>query len=226
MVGRRMRSPAWRAIAVLAVAMLAAGALSGGSAVAGKFLTKKKALKLFYTKPASDARFVNVGEPVTQAQNADQLDGKSANELVRGARVMTETSATFTSATTNYGPALSITAPAAGFVLVSASVSVRNGGGSCTTSCIWWQNVRHVQSGTMSNSAVGSVYPSGTADVFDSNSSSWMFPVNAGVNTFQIVLTRNNLGNGNLEGWFAEMTGLYVPFGSTGGATPRMKAPS
>ena len=52
----------WRAIAVLALAGILGGMLAAGPAVAGKFLTKKKALKLFYTKGQAEARFLDVAE--------------------------------------------------------------------------------------------------------------------------------------------------------------------
>ncbi len=58
----KVRSPIGRGIALLAVATLAAGTLVISPATAGKFLTKKKATKLFYTKGGADTRFINVGE--------------------------------------------------------------------------------------------------------------------------------------------------------------------
>ena len=70
-----------RGIAVLIVGFLAAGAFAIGPATAGKFLTKKKALKLFYTKGAADERFINVGE---QASDADKLDGISSANILPG----------------------------------------------------------------------------------------------------------------------------------------------
>jgi len=42
--------------------VLAAGALAITPATAGKFLTKKRALKLFYTKAGADAQFVDPAE--------------------------------------------------------------------------------------------------------------------------------------------------------------------
>jgi hypothetical protein len=66
---------AGRRIAVLLVALLGTGALIASPASAGKFLTKKKAMKLFYSKSVADARFVNVGE---RAGDADMLDRKDS----------------------------------------------------------------------------------------------------------------------------------------------------
>jgi hypothetical protein len=91
-----------RGVAVLVVAMLGAGAFASSPATAGKFLTKKRALKLFYAKSAADARFINVGEKAgdanlldgqdstaflgasAQATDADLLDGKDSTAFQQG----------------------------------------------------------------------------------------------------------------------------------------------
>lgn len=52
----------FRALSVLAIALAGVMLVSGISPGATKFLTKKKALKLFYTKAKADDRFLNVGE--------------------------------------------------------------------------------------------------------------------------------------------------------------------
>lgn len=52
-----------RGVVTLAVAALAIGALAITPGNAASFLTKAKAKRLFYTKTAADARFVNVGDP-------------------------------------------------------------------------------------------------------------------------------------------------------------------
>jgi hypothetical protein len=51
-----------RAAAVVTLTIVAAGAIAGVSTGAAKPLTKKRALKLFYTKGGADERFVNAGE--------------------------------------------------------------------------------------------------------------------------------------------------------------------
>ncbi len=155
----------------------------------------------------------------TNATNASALSGYVANGLTRVARMSTQNSTTipFDPAPVFYGTALSITAPAAGFVVINASISVRNSPTTpCTTSCVWWSWIRHFQDGTNSTSIV-----SDTNDQFSATSASYVFPVNAGVNTFGILLTRSTAGgaNGTLQGWFAEMNAIYSPFGSTGGST-------
>jgi hypothetical protein len=52
----------FRALSVLALAMVAVVLLSAVSPGATGFLTKRRAKQLFYTKPQSDQRFVNVEE--------------------------------------------------------------------------------------------------------------------------------------------------------------------
>ncbi|HEX5913216.1 MAG TPA: hypothetical protein VFY54_08825 [Rubrobacter sp.] len=59
---RFSRSILFRALSVLALATLAVVVVAGTSPGATRFLTKAKAKNLFYTKPQSDNRFVNVGE--------------------------------------------------------------------------------------------------------------------------------------------------------------------
>ena len=81
-----------RAVAVLALAGLVGGMLAAGPAGAAKFLTKKKALKLFYTKQAADARFLdnaegdarflNTGEQAGDADKLDGLDGARYGETL------------------------------------------------------------------------------------------------------------------------------------------------
>jgi len=68
----RARTRWGRGVAILTVGLLAAGAFSLSPASAAKFLTKKKAMKLFYTKKVADARFINAGE---KASDSDKLDG-------------------------------------------------------------------------------------------------------------------------------------------------------
>ena len=68
-----------RGVAVLLLALLAAGVVASSPATAGKFLTKKRALKLFYPKSEADARFINVGE---KAGDADTLDGKDSTAFL------------------------------------------------------------------------------------------------------------------------------------------------
>lgn len=66
----------FRALSVLAIALAGVMLVAGVSPGAAKPLTKKKALKLFYTKAQADEQFVNVGE---KAGDADKLDGQDSS---------------------------------------------------------------------------------------------------------------------------------------------------
>jgi hypothetical protein len=99
-----------RGMALLTLAGLVAGALSVGPATAAKrFLTKKKALKLFYTKGGADQRFLNVGEVSTSYKQETSL----ILNFVEG-DVLTH----------------SVTAPAAGTLLIWANVTFEEDAGT------------------------------------------------------------------------------------------------
>ena len=69
------RGKPWlRGVFLLTIGMLAAATLSIAPATAGKFLTKKRALRLFYPRAEADARFIEVGEKATSAGTADNAD--------------------------------------------------------------------------------------------------------------------------------------------------------
>lgn len=146
--------------------------------------------------------------------NADKIDGKHANQLVRTARMATGATTAITTSDGTYGTALSITAPAAGFVIVNADVTFIESG--CTTNCYAWARVRHIQTGSTSTYSEASLYQEQFAQV----GPSYVFSVSAGVNTFDIRLARAS-GDGTLSGWWGQMNALYVPFGSTGSGTLR-----
>jgi hypothetical protein len=157
---------------------------------------------------------VNAGAGKATYLNADRVDGKHSNQLVRAARMVTGATTVITTSDVTYGTALSITAPAAGFVLVNADVTITRSG--CTTQCVAWARVRHIQTGSTSTYSETSLY----AETFAEVSPSYVFPVSAGVNTFDIRLARF-AGDGTLYGWWGQMNALYVPFGSTGSGTLR-----
>jgi hypothetical protein len=80
-----------RGALVLAVTILAAGAFAAAPALsAGKGLTKKRALKLFYTKAQSEARFLDQAEGDARflntdekAADAERLDGLDSSAFAR-----------------------------------------------------------------------------------------------------------------------------------------------
>ena len=141
------------------------------------------------------------------------MDGKSANDLSRVAVMnipdITTIPTDFSEVT--YGGQLSITAPAAGFVRLNGNVTVANFG--CTSGCTFTAYVRHINTGTYS-------FPQ-EEDALNSRGNAGLdavFPVSAGVNTFDVRLSRNS-SSGELDGWWGVLTAEYTPYGSTGTST-------
>jgi hypothetical protein len=50
---------------------------------------------------------------------------------------------------------------------------------------------------------------------YANTSHAYVFPVSAGVNTFEIRIFRDS-GNGGLSAWYGELAAIYTPFGPTG----------
>jgi hypothetical protein len=150
----------------------------------------------------------------TNAQNAGKVDGLDANSLIRVARTSTDATLPLTNIEQVYGTALSITAPRAGFVMIHGSTTINNN--SCTTGCGVEARLHHLQSDATSQAGLDSI---AAGQNWANISHAWVFPVDAGVNTFDVFLMRK-VGNGTLQGWFGELAAIYSPFGSTGAATP------
>jgi len=156
----------------------------------------------------------------TPSVNADRVDGRNANALIRVADWETGETTTVPGSFSEiqYGPDLVITAPAAGFVTVNIGFTVRNL--SCATNCSVYGRAAHVETGASSLFA----YATGTTtDVYGSASVHHVFAVAAGINTFQLRLERP--GSGTVQGWYATGTGMYSPFGSTGGSALGFDSP-
>jgi hypothetical protein len=154
------------------------------------------------------------GPPGAPNPDAATLNGRPANGLTRVARMSTSATLELTEATQTYGGVLSITAPAAGFVMVHGSSTVLGQG--CTANCGVVVRIRHIQSSALSmvteESANG-------AEEYGNTSHAYVFPVSAGVNTFDIRMSRINDASGAIYGWYGELAGIYSPFGATGGST-------
>jgi hypothetical protein len=150
-----------------------------------------------------------------QVPSAGKVDGKDANQLTRVTRMTTsDTTAMPPDGTeVTYGTALTITAPTAGFVTINGSTTVLWNG--CTTSCYFYSRIRHLQTGRYSTPAEGSLY----AELLTNLSNAYVFPVNAGTNAFQLRLSRAPDGDGELDGWYGELSALYTPFGPSGAGT-------
>lgn len=149
----------------------------------------------------------------TPVVNADRLDGLHANELVRVASFGTGATTALGGTLIPYGSDLVITAPTAGFVTVNYGVTLWSG--DCTSACLVTAVATHVESGLTSVPA--QAWVSSTVQ-YASASIHWVVRVNAGVNTFRLLLNRS-AGNGTIYGWYATGNALFTPFGSTGGST-------
>ena len=145
--------------------------------------------------------------------NADRVDGRHANQLVRAAGQQIGDSTTIaTSGETQYGDDLTINAPTAGFVILTANLTFRSD--DCTGECWVASRLVHV-GGSESTYSMATVQAS---DSFNDTAPQWTVAVPSGANTFRLMASRDN-GGGTVVGWWGSMTALFVPFGSTGGAT-------
>jgi hypothetical protein len=137
------------------------------------------------------------------------VGGYAANGLVRVASKTGSVSITgggdFVAAT------VSITAPAAGFVLVNGTTTEE--GGTCP--CEVGNYVEDTVASTRSTwNEYGTIDGSGN---YASSTTSYVFPVSAGVRTFELRAFRFSGSGTNTV--YGELTAMYVPFGSTGGST-------
>jgi hypothetical protein len=149
----------------------------------------------------------------TSAQNAGTVDGRDANALVRVAGKGTGKTLTLSTVYQAYGDVLSITAPAPGLVMIHGSTTTVNNG--CTTGCGVSAIVRHIQQSTASVPAQESI---ASGQSYANTAQAHVFLVDAGVNTFEILLLRSS-GNGALTASYGELTAIYTPFGPTGAGT-------
>jgi hypothetical protein len=156
---------------------------------------------------------VPLAASATNAQNAGKVDGLDASSLTRVAGMGTGARLTLTTGEQTYGPALSITAPRAGFVTIHGSTTLANL--SCTKDCAVSTHLRHMETGNTSVVALESIFPE---QAFANTSHASVFPVSAGVNTFDIRVLRLG-GNGTMQAFFGELTATYSPFGSIGTGT-------
>lgn len=150
---------------------------------------------------------------LAKVPNADKVDGLDANSLTRVALKSNDATLTLANTEQIYGTPVSITAPRAGFVMIHGSTTFRNI--SCTTLCGVEARLHHLQTDATSPSTQESIAPGqGYANV----ANAWVFPVQAGVNTFDVFVMRS-VGNGIVQGWTGELAAIYTPFGPTGAGT-------
>ena len=171
-----------------------------------------------YVTRAQMAAFMNrlgaLGGGKTPVVNADRVDSRDASDLTRFAYAPESSTLALPEipASIVYG-SVTITAPTAGYVLVTGSASVQSLG--CTGICDAYGRVHHV--GTLNGSQYSIDTPSATG--YSALSWSVVFPVTAGPQTFEIELSRAPGGTGMLNGYFADLTAQFSPFDGTGGTT-------
>lgn len=137
--------------------------------------------------------------------NADLLDSRHANGLLRVAR--NEVNDTGTGATLTDKVAVTLDAPTAGFVLVTGTSNIYTGDTGCVP-CYWHQRLRD-GSGNVSTVNFTGVRFNDRAIA----TSVWVFPVTAGSQTFGLQAD-DVIGTVGLEN--PSITALFVPFGPTG----------
>jgi hypothetical protein len=152
----------------------------------------------------------------SKVADSELLDGKSADDLSRVAVMNTSelTQLPFDGSHVTYGQQLSITAPAAGFVRVNGNVTVLKLDSGCDDECYFGAWVRHVNTGTLSGAPAADSVGGGFGNVgLDA-----VFPVSAGVNTFDIRLQGQwpSDTSHRLYGRWGVLTAEYTPYGSTG----------
>ena len=152
--------------------------------------------------------------------NADMVDGYHASELVRAARGNSQNFFPF--ATYTGQTSLTITAPAAGFVLVTGTGFVETTDSSCNY-CYVHARLHDTTADTVSPNILESIGDGTTKETAVALTPTWIFPVDAGNRTFELQ-TAPFPGTASLLILNPSITALYVPFGSTGGGTLRPHA--
>jgi hypothetical protein len=165
-------------------------------------------------------RLGNLDGNTAPSVDADQLDGIHANGLTRFAAARSQPFTNIATTWTNIED-ISITVPAAGFVMVEGSATVASFAAGCSCEV----TVLLANSATLPPSLVDSVWdnemvgPDGGSQEVANMSVQWVFPVaSAGTHTFYVHAISNS-GTATPYAAFVQMTAQYSPFGSTGGST-------
>jgi hypothetical protein len=209
-VGRRRRAVSLLALGlVVGIAMTAAPASGHVTGSVAHLVQHMK--NVFYTKTQSDQRFANAIPGTDIARNADKVDGVNANGLTRVAGASTGEETEIVSPLPYL--TLNITAPSAGFVLVNGSFT-----GFTSPAAAAQFRVAIVKTTPPTAFAPPQderVYEGANEAAI---STTQVFPVAAGVNTFQLQVS--SFGSTAFTDW-GQLTAIYSPFGSTGGTTLR-----
>jgi hypothetical protein len=159
---------------------------------------------------ATNATHATTADTATTAGNANALNGYAANGLIRIAQGSNGGSVVLGGADTTVA-SVSITAPAAGFVEVSADYNTIGTGCPCEG----WYILRDAVTTTLSGNY--KITRNETASTYHSSALGWIFPVTAGVRTFQLRGFNSTGTTVSANG--AALQAVYVPFGSTGAGT-------
>ena len=142
--------------------------------------------------------------------HADRLDGRHANELLRSTFMLEGASTPISLTPSQFGDDVVITAPTPGGVMVDAAFTFF--GANCTTNCGAYGFVRHVESDI--DSPFGIAW-AGVSAHYGSASSQRLYPVQAGDNTFRLLMARDST-DGTINAYIASVNVMFIPFGPDG----------
>ncbi|HEY8602106.1 MAG TPA: S-layer homology domain-containing protein, partial [Thermomicrobiales bacterium] len=140
--------------------------------------------------------------------NAAEVDGRSANELVRLGGKSRSTPELLTSDWNDY-LLVEITAPGRGYVLVTGNVTIADINDGCVNCDI------EMRLGQAQGNAFGPVLHEDIASDEISMAGSYVFQVDGGTQTFALQARKTDPG-GNVNALRGALTALYVPYGGSG----------
>lgn len=147
--------------------------------------------------------------------NADKVDGKDSNGLVRAALGTNKnlgSGLTFTAQTS-----VAVNAPASGFVIVNGTVTAATASTECNPCAVH----THLRNATTNQLSVDNLATVGNATPNTNDNTvplTWVFPVSAGDNTIELQ-TAVLAPAGAINFTNPTLTALYVPYGATGTST-------
>jgi hypothetical protein len=156
------------------------------------------------------------GQPIASATNASLLEGYPASALAgRAARALNPLPLELKSSYQDF-LSLNLTAPAPGFVVVTAVVQVVRDVGTCNRPCVVSAQVVAASEGSFPMNTMGLDFTGETALATVTH----VFPVTtAGQHTFTLHLKHSGTSPGAVLAQIGSMSAIYAPFGPTGGNT-------
>lgn len=154
------------------------------------------------------------------ATDADKVDGFHANELTRVALGSGDQALTLVTGFQTHS-SVTIEAPQAGFILVTAGVTIQNDQvDPCLSDCEIMAVIEYVAGGQTAFSVVGQM--DAAAGSQQAVPLTWVFPVQAGSQLFELNVRRPVASGGIVEAQFSQITALYSPFGASGDLFPNL----